>query len=83
MFQGNRDEEPIWRVHNVLKRFAWGDDLDELIECQSIHSRDLGYLFEHDLNFAHFAPRCARPFAYAIHKRMRYTSKHFADVRIM
>ena len=64
MFQGNRDEEPIWRVHNVLKRFAWGDDLDELIECQSIHSRDLGYLFEHDLNFAHFAPRCARPLAY-------------------
>ena len=24
MFQGKKDEEPVWTVQNVLKRFAWG-----------------------------------------------------------
>ena len=40
MFQGKEDEEPVWRIQNVLKKLH-GGDLDELIEDQNINSRDL------------------------------------------
>ena len=51
MCQGKKDEEPVWRVHNVLKRFAWRDfkgneNYKKIIETSVFCSEDNNIISE-------------------------------------